>query len=392
MQATQTATASNPAMRLDLLERYLEEDPANPNLLADAFDAALAAGAWGAAARHAAAGRNVAGEGEASWALRQASLFMAQGKYADARVEFAALHARHGDNPAIAHGLGFTALMQGDHQAAMNAVAPWLDIQAEAQAPSPAQAAALQVTWLRAAHRAGLLDQALEWVDRAELQGRLDAATMGVASLIAVDGDRLPQALEWSQRALAGVPDQPEALVARATAALAQRDPQQARALLSRALARNDEDGRALSALGFTDMLENNLPRAQATFEQAVRFMPGHIGTWHGLGWSRLAQGDRAGAVQAFQQALALDHNFGESHGSLAVGLAANGDRAAAAEHAEKARRLDPGNMSGRYAELILSGQASDFQHVRRVAQRLLRQKKAPLGGDFAEWLGKEED
>ncbi|HSW18711.1 MAG TPA: tetratricopeptide repeat protein, partial [Ramlibacter sp.] len=114
---------------------------------------------------------------------------------------------------------------------------------------------------------------------------------------------------------------------------------------------------------------------------------PSHIGTWHGLGWTQLLLQDLDGARASFETALELDRNFAENHGGLAVILALQKQAQAAREHIELAQRLDRANLSSRYAQALLSGEAQDTQAIQRLAQRLLGGRKAPLGGQMSDWL-----
>jgi Flp pilus assembly protein TadD len=108
--------------------------------------------------------------------------------------------------------------------------------------------------------------------------------------------------------------------------------------------------------------------------------LPDHIGTWHGLGWSQLIQRQMSSARNSFEMALALDRNFAESHGGLAVVLALENNAQGARESAERALRLDPANLSGRFAQAILQGEVSNPQAFESLARRLLSGQAAPAG------------
>jgi Tfp pilus assembly protein PilF len=213
----------------------------------------------------------------------------------------------------------------------------------------------------------------------------LAPAAAGAASLIALDADDAQRSLLWAEHALQHDGQQIEALVSRATLALGQNNPVLSRHLLGQAQQQNTADGRILSALGFTDLLERRLDEARANFQQAVKNMPGHIGTWHGLGWTLLLQNDLAGAHQAFETALSLDRNFSENHGGLAIILALQQRKAEAEEAIERALRLDRGSVSARYAETLLKGEGHDLKAIRRLATRVLGGRPGLLGGTMLE-------
>ncbi|MFS2048880.1 tetratricopeptide repeat protein, partial [Variovorax sp. CT11-76] len=139
------------------------------------------------------------------------------------------------------------------------------------------------------------------------------------------------------------------------------------------------------STRGFAALLANDLAGASEAFRRALAAMGRHIGTWHGQGWTQILQGQLAEARRSFETAIALDRNFGESHGGLAVVLAMQGEREQAQAQAELALRLDKANVSGRYAQALLSGDVKDAKDLQRLARRLLGGRSAPLGGDMGQ-------
>jgi Flp pilus assembly protein TadD len=102
---------------------------------------------------------------------------------------------------------------------------------------------------------------------------------------------------------------------------------------------------------------------------------------WDGAG---LLQQDLAGARKAFEQALALDGNFAESHGALGLLLALQGDAGRAERQLAIAARLDPSNVTGRFAQAILRGEAADAERLQALVQRLL-DRPGPFGQRSAE-------
>ncbi len=379
-------THSPALQRLDRLEGYLREDPDNLSLLGETFELALQAGELARAEIPLRHGLALAA-GNTQWQLREVHWLLAQHRWAEAEL---LLHpiALAEDAPAelrpvAAHDLAYCLMQQGRSAEGYDALSPWVkDI-----APSEAIDPALQVQWLRLAHRAGKLEEAMAWARARWPAQQLAAPAAGVASLIALDAEDFAACLLWSDHALKEHGGPMEAMVARASAALAQQDPVLSRTLLDRVLQLSPQDGRAWSALAFTDLLEQKADAARASFHKAVHYMPEHVGTWHGLGWTCLLQRDLDGALQAFEQALALDRNFGESHGGLAVVQAARNERAAAEESIERALRLDRSNLSARYAQAVLSGEAGDLQALRRLATRLLGSRTGPMGGSMLDML-----
>jgi Flp pilus assembly protein TadD len=142
--------------------------------------------------------------------------------------------------------------------------------------------------------------------------------------------------------------------------------------MVQRALARNPADGRARSVLGLASLQAGDIAGARGHFAQAIRTMPGHIGTWHALGWSCLMLQDLAGARDAFTRALELDRNFGESHAAMALVLFMEGRPDESQHHLRVAERLDHRGVTAGYVRALDSGALGDPKSVRALAHRLL--------------------
>ncbi|PCE23743.1 hypothetical protein BWP39_29120 [Paraburkholderia acidicola] len=364
--------------RLVRLEAYLQSDPRNASLLADAFDTAIGVGRHDAARRfveQAEALFDGQSEQRSHWQFRRASLCMATHDDLEARRLLEALVASGETHPAIACNLAQLSFRHAAYAEALEQLQPLLE-RDDASAIDEVRVLALRI-W----HRLGQVTQALEWFDASV--PRLDgvpvasATVMGVASLLALDAQRMSDAKAWSTHALTGDGTQMEALVTRGTIALAEDDIRQARQLLGQALEVNAEDGRAWSALAFVDMLDMQLASAETCFQRSLKTMPEHIGTWHGLAWCYLLQQKLQQAREIFEQALAIDRNFAESHGGLAVVDAIQDRREQAEQSIAVALKLDSRSLAARYAQAILREEANDPQAIRTLARHLLGSNEA---------------
>ena len=359
--------AMNPG-RLAMLGRYLAEDPHNPALLADACDEAIAVGEHAVADELLATARRLQLR-DAAWDARSLRLALARHAWGEALARIESLRARSGPHPALDHDLGYVYLRQGDFARCREAVEPWLAKQDLADGVR----SALQVLWLRASHHLGELDAAMERVTQWRQSDRLAPAAAGVASLAALDRGDFESTRHLADIALQAGAVTPEALVSRACVALEEDDNGAAAEWLRQALALHPEDGRTWSALGMASLQARDPAAARTQFARATQLMPQHIGTWHGLGWACLLLQDRPGALAAFQQALALDRNFGESHGAVGLVLLLSGRGDEAEHHLARAERLGGGNLTGRYARALQSGQLKGAAAVRELAERLLQ-------------------
>lgn len=372
--------------RLDRLESFLREDPNNTTLLADAFHTALEAGEHARAEFHLRHAQALGADGHV-WTLHEAHWLMAQGRddeAADAlRDLMLADGVPHEVQRAATHDVSLIALRRGDFIGARLQIES-LIAQSGTDAPL---APAYQVLWLRILHRMTDIDGAMQWAMGRAASSQLAPDAAGVASLIALDAAQYKLSLDWAELALVHNPTHIEALVARASIALAERAPARARQWLQVALSRNPNDGRAWSTLGFADLLDQKLSLARADFDRAVLTMSSHIGTWHGMAWTALLQHDLPGADRALEMALALDRNFAESHGAMAVLRVLQGRREEAQASIDIARRLERGNFSAQYAQALINGEANDPQSVRRLAERMFAHQAAPLGGTIKDLL-----
>jgi Flp pilus assembly protein TadD len=362
---------NNPATttpaRLALLERYLEEDPGNLSLLADACDEAMQAGASDRAAEHLEAARRL-GALTPEWIARAARIAMARRRWEEAMPLLHRLQELAGDQPAIAHDIAFVHFSQGEFAACRTALAPWLE-----QPSAPETCSALQVLWLRASHHLGAHAEAAQWAHEQAERECLQPDAAGVASLIALDLGDFVRAKVLATQAMEAAAPLPEALLARASVAIAERDLRSAHALLRRALDLNPQEGRTWSTLGMASLQAQDLPQARVQFARATALMPGHIGTWHGLGWTCLLLQDLPAALAAFHQALSLDPNFAESHGAVGLALAQAGRKQEAEPYLARADRLDRGNVTARFARALADGsKLHDRAALRDLAAHLL--------------------
>lgn len=353
------------ASRLERLSAYLKEDPGNAALLADVCEAAIACGEHERAKACIDEAERLSLD-RAEWTFRRATVAIAQRELPRAAQLLEQLTAQGGPHPVLAHDLAYVRFLQGDNESCAALLQPWLQ---DTALPDP-QRRAVQVLWLRAAHRLHRSGEALAWARRQEQAGALHPAAQGIASLIALDEGEPDLVQRWAGAALQAEPSQHEALVARGSLAVAQGDLAGARRWLEKALQDHPDDGRTWSALGFASLQAMELPAAQAQLERAVAAMPDHIDSWHALAWARLLRGDRDGALAALREALKIDAAHAGTHAALALALAMGGDRAQAEAHLAEADRLDSGNATAAHARAVLAGKAGDARALEPLLPR----------------------
>lgn len=369
---SQPVAATDPFNRLARLEGYLQQDPANPRLLADASEAALACGRHAEADSWLAAAQQLEPE-SVEWPFRRAHVCIARRDLSSAQSLLEQLQGRCGEHPALLHDLAYVHLLRGEAAEARALLENWAGHDFRLEGVSPQQAAMLQATWLRACHRMGALDEAWAAASRWQAAETLQAGAAGIAALIALDMDELPAAhalAEWALRADAA---QHEALVALGSLALVEGRTAEARERLQQALLRHPEDGRTWSALGFASLMDQDLPRAHTELERAVASIADHIPTWQALGWTRMLLRDVAGALAAFETALLLDETRAESHAALGLAQVLAGSADPAGCHLQSAERLDPDGALAQLARgLMRNALAAD--ELQALLQRLIAQ------------------
>ncbi len=363
--------------QLDRLEGHLQQDPANPHLLAELIDTSLACGQVDRARRHADAAL-AAHPSEPALLARAGNVLLAQQQWTQAEALFAPLADAQADIH-LAYNLAYARLWLGRHADAWQAMAPF--------SASAALWPAAVTLMVRVLHHTGQFDQALALIDAQEAAGITDATLLAAASVLLLDAGQAERAERFSVQAMrAGAPPL-EALVVAGSLALGRVDSDGAIAHFNAALALRPDEGRSWSGLGMASLLKQDLHAAAVQLDQATRLLPNHIGTLHALGWCHLFSRQLDAAHVAFHRALELDRNFGESHGGLAVVQAVQGARAEAAASIERALRLDAGSLSARYAQMVLDGDVADPARFRALVQRLLASRQGLFGASLADMV-----
>jgi tetratricopeptide (TPR) repeat protein len=359
--------------RLASLEAYLRQDPDNPALRAEAVMAALESGALDRAQALLDA---AAAPSDPQLLHARGLVALAGHRFADAARDFSDLLSRNVDAPAIRFNLAYAKFRAGDAAGAAQAFRDLLGVEG-----APVQTLAYLV---RCLHGLGKPEAAIEAWESAAPVFRT-AQTGGVVSLACLDAGQADEARRLSGAALAGEEPPLEAMVTGATLLVGDGDVAQAGRWLDMALAASPDDGRIWSAIGAATLLSGDIVRAEAAFQRACERLPEHVGSWISLAWCQIMRKDLDGAGTSLDEALARDRNFAETHGSIAVVAALQGRVGDAEQAIEKAQRLDRKGLSARYAQAVLSGEASDAAAIQALAARLLRARPGPDGAALLE-------
>lgn len=341
--------------KLSRLKGYLERDPGNLNLIADACAVALDAGAPDEALELLDRYEAIAPLPPALVNLKGLAA-LRQDRFDDAAATFAQLLEAAPEDPSLHFNLAWSLAMTGDHARA----AELLDDATIAAVPA---AGTLKV---QALHHLGDLDGALQFGMLLAESRPGDSALLGALSLVAIDS-RMPElALAWARRSQ----DTPEGLSSLGVLNLQDNHVAEAMACFDRGLALRPDSARNLLGKGLSFMAGGQVEQAVPYLDQSARIFGTHLGTWIAAGWAHFATGDPKAARSVFEHTMALDDTFAESHGALAVLDLLDGDVASARRRTETALRLDRQCFSGALAKSLLlehDGNPQAAQKVRDV-------------------------
>lgn len=343
--------------RLQRLLGFLEADPENLLLLADAANAALDESKPETAVDLLERYRALA-ELPPDLLNTAGLAAMRSGQYEQARTAFTAVNEAGHDHPAIRFNLAWLGAIEGNFASVVELVD-------DAVVQAVPRAASLKV---QALHHLGELDTALE-LGQAMLQ-RLpeDDALLGALSVAAMDAEQYDLAASLAGRAKGGA----DALTTRGLVALNEDDASRALALFDEALAQRRDAPRALIGKGLGLLVAGDLDGAAPSIEKGAEIFGDHLGSWIAAGWVQFLRRDLAAARRNFEIALRHDDNFAETHGALAVVDLAEGHLDSAERRTEIALRLDKDCFGAALARMLLLQMQGNPALADRIRERAL--------------------
>ncbi|WP_420606061.1 tetratricopeptide repeat protein [Novosphingopyxis sp.] len=366
-------TAMPETGRTDRLAGYLEQDPGNIALMTDLIEAALNEDR-AEVARKTLARLEAAGGGLDRRARHLAGLEAMQRRdFSAAEEHFRILRDAGVDEPAVRFNHGWSLAMEGDHEAALEAVDA-------ASAQSLASAAMLRVQVL---HQLGRWDDAIAEGRRYAALYPDDPGLMAALSVLAIDTEDE----EFAAACAAKAGDHPDALAARGTLALAERDNAGATALFERALERNPHNPRGWIGLGLAKLNDGEAKAAARDLDRGADMFGTHLGSWVAAGWAHYVGGDADAARERFERACEIDPTFAEPHGALAVLDIVAGDLDRGRERAEVARRLDRESFGAALAAMLLKAGEGDEAQAKRIFDLAISRPIDEKGRTLAQFL-----
>lgn len=347
---------SNDASRFARLKGFLEHDPGNPALIADAASAAAEEGETEAALALIARYAEIEPLPPALLNLR-GLVAMQEKRFGEAAAAFAALRDEGEDAPALRFNLAWALAMAKDYEAAL----PLLDDEAVAAGP---RAAALKVQLL---HHFERLDEALECGAALAEAYPEDRSLMGALASAALDAEQIDLARFYASRAGTNH----DGLATMGLLLLDENRLDESAALFERVLAADAANPRALLGSGLGQLARGSVAGAADRLDAAAAQFGDHLGSWVAAGWAHYIKGDLAASRARFETALALDDNFAETHGALAVLDLVEGHAESARHRTDVALRLDRNCFAAALARSMIldsEGKAKAAQQVRDAA------------------------
>jgi len=367
---TEESTMVAKAPRLARLLGFLEADPDNLRLIADAAAAAFDAGELGTAERLLARHRAIAALSPALVNL-EGLVALRGGRYEAAAEAFTLLLAISPGDGGLRFNLAWSRAMLGDHAA----VVALVDDDVVRAVP---RAAALKV---EALHHLDRMDEALAVGEHFAAILPEDRDLAGALAVAAMDDDNIDLARFHAERS----GNSAGGLATLGALTLGEHDPEAALAMFDQALASRSSHPRALLGKGLALLAMGDSRAATSWVDRGAEEFGDHLGSWIAAGWTHYIAGDHVAARARFDHALLLDETFAESHGALAVLDIAAGRIDEARKRTEIALRLDRSCFAGALAKSLLLAHDGDPDKAARVRDLAMNLPVGPAGETLAQ-------
>jgi tetratricopeptide (TPR) repeat protein len=334
------------------LLQFLEQDPRNLSLIADAANAAFDAGQLETAQQLLDQYQAIA-ELPLPLVNLQGLVALRMHNVDAAAAAFDTLLAAGVNEPSVRFNRAWVHALRQEHEA----VLALLDDETVAVTE---RAAALKVQTL---HHLGQIEEALAVGQGMTERFPGNDSLLGALSVAAMDADDMELARHYAGQADGGS----DALTTRGLIALNDSQPGESVALFDQALALHPNAPRAWIGKGLGLVASGDTAGGAEALRKGAEIFGDHLGSWIALGWTQFMARDLAGARQTFDHALSLDDNFAETHGGLAVLDVAEGNLERAQRRADIALRLDRECFGGMLAKMLMSeakGNAATAQRI----------------------------
>jgi tetratricopeptide (TPR) repeat protein len=299
---------------------------------------------------------------------------LSQSLYEEAIAAFDAAAALQAD-PTVLYNLAYAHAMAGQYERAVAlADGSVLD--------SVPASVALK---MRALHHLGRLDDVVALGHTHGDRPGADENVLGLMATALFDAGDMARARQYVARS----PHTPDGCTVGGMLALDDGKEDQAIALFSQALTLNPRSSRAMLGQGLGLLAKGEFAPASKTLAEAAGLLGSHAGSWVAAGWASVLQPDLDRAQACFEQAMAADRGFSEAAGGLAIVYLRKNERKQAEHYAEVALRLDPASLSGALASSLLLAQDGDAHGAEETRQAALNLPLGPEGKTIARALAR---
>ncbi len=343
--------------RLFRLLGYLQHDPDNLTLIADAAQAAFDESELDKACDLLARYRALSSLPMPLVNL-EGLVALRAGRLDAAAVAFDTLLADGVADAAVRFNRAWVHALCNEHAAAL----ALLDEESVAVTP---RAPALKV---QALHHLGRIEEALAVGQGLSERFRSNDALLGALSVAAMDADDIDLAGHYAEQAGGGV----DALTTRGLIALNGDDPARALTLFDQALTEQRDAPRAWLGKGLGLVVTGNIAAGITALTRGAELFGNHLGSWIAVGWAQVMAKDLKAARATFDHALTLNENFAETHGGLAVLDVGSGDLDSAKRRADIALRLDRNCFGAMLAQILLHQAKGDSAAAGRIWEKAM--------------------
>jgi tetratricopeptide (TPR) repeat protein len=350
--------------RMQLLLGYLQHDPDNLTLIADAASAALDESAFDESMALIDRYRALAPMPLPLVNL-EGLVALRSGRLDAAAAAFDRLIGEGVNDPAVRFNRAWVHALCGEHEATLGL----LD---DAVVAVTARGPALKVQSL---HHLGQIEEALAVGQGLAERFPANDALLGALSVAAMDADDVDLACHYASQAMGGA----DALTTRGLIALNDDNPAAALVLFDQALTEHRDAPRAWLGKGLGLVVTGNTADGAAALQRGAEIFGNHLGSWIAVGWTQFIAQDLKAARATFEHALSIDENFAETHGGLAVLDIVEGNDDSAKRRADIALRLDRNCFGGMLARLLLHEAKGNPAAAKRIWERAI---DMPIGVD----------
>ena len=326
------------------LERFLEQDARNVQLLSDCAGAWLDQGNIEKAKQIASRIVDL-NTSDAKALFTVSSVYMAGGMFSDAASILSSLHKQDKDNFGIAYNLSYCLTMQSQFIEA-------LEILSELSPSLYSNDHHLCLLHGTALHFCGRADEALEVIGR--YSGAPSSELHGLAALLSFDMQNYEESRKHATLSLSLDSDTISARITQGFLLLQSNEPGQAGPIFLKVLECHPLERRALTGAALSFMTKADAGRATEYLVKALDLDGADIALLNALAWCHLISESVKNAKETWQKALDIDRNFAELHGGMAVAFICDGDKANAEKSIKRALKLDPDCYSARFARIFL--------------------------------------